>query len=147
MKPLSQFPLDLGYTADHFDGRVVDAVKHTISNAERLAVMNASGRVLNRRSGRLARSIKTEIKKRAGKIEATLTAGGDGVRYARIHEVGGIVQGSPWLVFQLADGGWRKVQRVRIPARPYLGPAMDEALRSFKSDLDDEVGPLLRLEI
>lgn len=147
IKPLSQFPLDLGYAADHFTDRVKDAVKHTLSNAERLAVQNASGRVLRRRSGNLARSIQSSIRKRSGKITGTLSAGHKGVQYARIHEVGGIIQGRPWLVFQLADGGWRKVQRVRIPARPYLAPAIEEALDSLDDDLAAEIGPLLRLEV
>jgi phage gpG-like protein len=145
MKPLSQFPLDLGYAADHFEDRVSDAVKHTMATAERLAIMNVSGRVLKRRSGNLARSIQTQIKRSRGTVTATLSAGNRNVRYARIHEVGGIIQGRPWLVFQLADGGWRKVERVRIPARPYLGPAMDEALEGLEDDLRDELAPLLSL--
>ncbi len=145
MKPLSQFPLDLGYAADHFEDRVSDAVKHTMATAERLAIMNASGRVLKRRSGNLARSIKTRIQKKGGKVTASLSAGNGNVRYAMIHEVGGIIQGRPWLVFQLADGGWRKVERVRIPARPYLGPAMDEALSGLDDDLRTELEPLLSL--
>ena len=145
MKPLSQMPLDLGYAADHFVDSVSDAVKHTMATAERLAIMNVSGRVLNRRSGNLARSIETRITRRGGKVTAMLSAGNGNVRYARIHEIGGIIQGRPWLVFQLADGGWRKVERVRIPARPYLAPAMEQALDGLDDDLREELAPLLSL--
>lgn len=147
VKPLRQLPLDLGYAADHFVGSVKKAVEHTLQNAVRLAVQNASGRVLNRRSGRLVNSIKHTVKTRSGVVTGTLQAGSSSVPYARIHEVGGIIQGRPWLVFQLADGGWRKVQRVVIPRRPYLQPAIEDALETLDDDLREELAPLLRLEV
>ena len=146
-KPLRQFPLDLGYAADHFVDRTKKAVQHTMATAERLAIQNASGRVLNRRSGRLVKSIGHTVKTRAGVVTGTLSAGSNSVPYARIHEVGGIIQGRPWLVFQLADGGWRKVQRVTIPKRPYLRPAIEDALDTLDDELSAELGPLLRLEV
>jgi phage gpG-like protein len=147
VKPIQQYPLDLGYAADHFTDRVKAAVKHTMETAERLAIQNASGRVLNKRTGRLVNSIKHTVKTRRGVVSGVLTAGSNSVPYARIHEVGGIIQGRPWLVFQLADGGWRKVQRVVIPRRPYLQPAIEGALETLDDELRAELDPLLSLEV
>lgn len=47
--------------------------------------------------------------------------------YAAIQEYGGIVRGSPLLKFQIPSGQWRSVRQIRIPARPYLRPALAAA--------------------
>lgn len=43
--------------------------------------------------------------------------------YGRIHQLGGVIKakGAPHLRFQVPGGGWRTVDQVVMPARPYLG--------------------------
>jgi len=43
--------------------------------------------------------------------------------YARIQQLGGVIKpkSSKKLRFRLANGGWRTVSQVTLPARPYLG--------------------------
>jgi phage gpG-like protein len=94
------------------------------SIARNEARANAGGRVLQRRSGALQGSITTQIVADQQSLRVLLQAGSPRIRYARIQEEGGIVQGSPWLRFQVRPGEWRQVERVRIPARPYLRPAL-----------------------
>lgn len=53
--------------------------------------------------------------------------GSTDVRYALIHELGGVIVPvrAQALKFKLPDGSFRIVKSVRIPARPYLRPAAD----------------------
>ena len=53
--------------------------------------------------------------------------GSTDVRYALIHELGGVIVPvrAQALKFELPDGSFRIVKSVRIPARPYLRPAAD----------------------
>ena len=146
-RPIRQFPLDLGYARQHFQEAVTDAVEHVLIDAERRAVRNATGAVLQRRTGRLARSIFHTVDTTGSRVTGTLGAGKGGVPYARIHEIGGVIEGRPWLVFQLPDGGWRKVRRVRIPKRPYLQPALEDALDQLDDALAAELRPLLSLDV
>lgn len=43
--------------------------------------------------------------------------------YAAIHQVGGEIRpkNKPYLAFKLPDGSFRRVKKVTIPARPFLG--------------------------
>lgn len=56
------------------------------------------------------------------------TWGSQDVRYALIHELGGVIVPvrAKALKFRLPDGSFRIVKSVTIPARPYLRPAADE---------------------
>jgi phage gpG-like protein len=123
--------------------RVLDRVG---AIAEDEARANASGRVLQRRSGELARSIRRVVEATPQGAQVGLLAGSSQVRYARIHEVGGVINGRPWLVFQVRPGEWRQVERVIIPARPYLRPAMEVAERALPAVLEAHVRPVLRFE-
>lgn len=53
---------------------------------------------------------------------------GTNVEYAAIHEFGGLIVPvkARALVFKTSDGEWHTVQKVTMPARPYLRPAVDE---------------------
>jgi phage gpG-like protein len=55
------------------------------------------------------------------------TWGSQDVRYALIHELGGVIVPvrAKALRFKLADGSFRIVKSVTIPPRPYLRPAAD----------------------
>jgi phage gpG-like protein len=145
-RPLRQLPGDLARAADGLVPVTMDALGAVLEDAERYAVLNTTGRILRRRSGALSRSVGSDVDSRGGLVTGELYAGGRGVHYARIHELGGTIEGAPWLVFQLSDGTWRKVRRVKIPARPYLRPAMEDALRDLGPELERQYRPLLSLE-
>ena len=63
--------------------------------------------------------------------QITLTAGGPRVPYARIQEFGGIVRAkrAPYLVFRIGSR-WFSKRSVKLPARRYLGRAVDEVQRT-----------------
>ena len=78
---------------------------------------------LGRVSGRLAGSIVGRVETEGNEVVGLV---GTKVIYARIHEFGGTIRAkrAPFLVFKLADGTFRRVKSVTIPARPYLQPAI-----------------------
>ena len=87
-----------------------------------------SGRIsqfvgLNRQSGRLANSITVS---RSIDRNALTFFIGTNVKYARIHEFGGIIRAknAPYLAFKIGEKFIRKKQVV-IPARPFLSPAIN----------------------
>ena len=111
--------------------QIPDAARDALEEAGRVGVRsaqrNASGRVLKRRSGRLAASVRHKVTLDNGRAVLRLSTDSP---YGRIHEMGGRIQGRPWLVFRVPGGGWRKVREVTIPARPWLRPALQDASAS-----------------
>ena len=125
------------------------------------------GRVLRYRSGNLARSVTRTVKpsKRQG-LKIEWSAGGGRVKYARIHEFGGVIKGRPWLRIPLTQGGKtrRKGDRITrggvilrrgqpvavlrrsvvMPKREYMRPSAEEALTYLKQDLAETVAPARR---
>lgn len=89
-------------------------VEAALEEAERIARAGYSGRILQVRSGDLRATLRRETTTTPDGPQGTLTAGSNRVRYARIHEFGG-------------RAGRRLT--VTIPARPILGPAIEEAGR------------------
>lgn len=77
---------------------------------------------LTSRQGTLRSSIHVE---KAG--EGSVRVGPGPLKYAAIHEFGGeiVARTAKALRFQLYDGTWRTMQRVRIPKRPYMKPAIE----------------------
>jgi len=67
------------------------------------------------------------------------------VPYARIHEYGGTIVPvrASALVFQV-DGHWVRTQRVTIPPRPYLHPALEEEQDGIRSDMAQAIEEVLR---
>lgn len=65
------------------------------------------------------------------------TWGSRDVRYARIHELGGVIVPvrAKALKFKLPDGSFRVVESVRIPARPFLRPAADAIYPKLKDNI------------
>lgn len=94
-------------------------------------------------TGALRDSIDYTVKESGGLIIGTL---GSDKLYAAIHEFGGTITArrAKFLIFKTQDG-WRRVESVNIPPRPFLRPAIDhnidavakiinaEVLKSFKS--------------
>lgn len=82
--------------------------------------------------------------------------------YGRIHEFGGVIKPKtkPWLVFfipsaegrantslsrrQTRGGVWVRTKQVKIPARPYLGPALEHQQPAIRRKLEQAVEALLR---
>ena len=95
------------------------------------------------KSGALRDSIDYTVKESGGQIIGTL--GSDKI-YASIHEYGGTITArrAKFLIFKTKDG-WRRVESVNIPPRPFLRPAIEnnrdevakiinrEVLKSFSS--------------
>lgn len=84
------------------------------------------GEVLTVRTGRLRTSI-------FGRMRGTDTldiGAGSNVKYARIHELGGIIKAknAPYLTFPV-NGRWVSTKQVEIPARPYVRPSIEEFFR------------------
>ncbi len=142
-RPVKDLVRALAFAREKLPGATADAVEDVIHDAKRRAELNLNGRVLNRRTGALLRTLRVDVVARNNRVTAQLQAGGRGVRYARIHEIGGVIQGRPWLVFQLGDGSWRKVRSVRIPRRPYLEPALEDAMDGLGPEVRDHIAPLL----
>ena len=142
-RPIRDLVTALAYCREQLPGRTADAVEDVVNDARQRAERNLTGRVLNRRSGALLRTLRVDVSARNNKVTGQLLAGGRGVQYARIHELGGVIQGQPWLVFKLPDGGWRKVRSVTIPRRPYLQPALEDAMADLGPEIQDHLAPLL----
>lgn len=92
-----------------------------------------SGQVLNQRSGNLKNSGFTEMSETAETLLGTVNFGAT-VPYARIHEFGGSINvpevTDKLMVFE-RDGQTIFTRRhraftVQMPARPYLGPSLEE---------------------
>ncbi len=109
--------------------------------------------------GTLRRSIikqvePTRLRARVGIVE---------LKYARIHEFGGIIRAKnkPYLRFFIPDaktrdtmtarvratkgsGHWVSVKQVRILKRPYLGPGLEHSIPVIRRQLQEAIGALLR---
>jgi phage gpG-like protein len=77
---------------------------------------------LGRISGDLARSV-------GYKVRGNRVVIGSNLRYARIHELGGDIKpkGSGLLTFRLPNGQWISTDKVTIPDRPFLRPALRDS--------------------
>jgi phage gpG-like protein len=81
----------------------------------------------NNQTGILEGSIKIAEFAREDAVGVAGTWGSTDVRYALIHELGGVIVPvrAKALAIPQADGSVRFVKSVKIPARPYLRPAAD----------------------
>jgi hypothetical protein len=90
---------------------------------------NAPPGPLGRRSGALSRTVKPVKAKVTGRIvTGGIQAGGSGVAYARIHELGGITGAT--------------TARFYLDARPYLRPAVEESLPAIRTEILVEIAKL-----
>jgi phage gpG-like protein len=90
--------------------QLVNAGQHAMSDfltiVMRDVLQNLSGRVLQRRTGRLFRSINRSVTTHGNIVRGSI---GSPVIYSRIHEYGGIIR--------------TRRATIRIPKRAYLSPA------------------------
>ena len=84
-----------------------------------------SGQLLKVRTNRLRGGIVKEVEQR-GNI--TIGKVGSNVKYARIHELGGVIKPvrAKYLAF-VVDGHFVMAKEVKMPARHYIGSSMREA--------------------
>lgn len=94
---------------------------------------------LGRRSGDLARSV-------GYKINGDRVVIGSNLRYAPIHEFGGVIvpRKAPRLIFKTLDGAWHSASRVVIPARPFLRPALKDSRPAILSIVKAQAEAALR---
>jgi phage gpG-like protein len=92
---------------------------------------------LGRVSGKLAASIASRVKGQSGTIVGEIFT--QRLVYARIHEFGGTIfpRRAPFLVFETKEGNLVFAKKVTIPARPYIGRALDDFAEVIKDDLGD----------
>ncbi len=102
---------------------------------------------LHVRTGNLRAGIGHEVDKRGMLSVARV---GASAKYAAIHEYGGTIRAKNggYLTFPGRDGGLVRVKQVRIPARPYLRPAIMDHLpdieKTFAAHMGRQVENLLK---
>ena len=112
-------------TGAQLQAAVMRGMEKAMANAATQAKKNASGRPgPNVDTGRLRSSITHEVTDNGDRVTGVI---GSDVVYARIHELGGVIvpRVAKHLRFQLPDGEWVTTDKVTIPARPYLQPAIN----------------------
>lgn len=87
------------------------------------------------KSGFLERSLAAEVWGEDGGASGRLYSSAP---YAAVQEYGAVIQArrAKWLKFQVA-GRWAQVQRVMIPARPFLGPGLEAAGTALEEALSN----------
>lgn len=85
-----------------------------------------SGQALHRRTGTLVKSLNHRL------LNDWTAEIGTNVRYAAIHEFGGVIRPKTanFLKFQVEDGSWVYTKKVTMPQRPYLAPALQKVFSS-----------------
>lgn len=104
---------------------------------ERKAKINMD-RKLKRRTGNLINSISTNGEKVGNGARATVRVG---QKYGAIHEFGGTIvpKKAQTLAWQGPDGKMVFARKVRIPARPYMRPAIDENQGAILQAMSDPI--------
>jgi phage gpG-like protein len=88
-------------------------------------------------TGHLRRSIQSGVQKKGNDIQGYV---GSNVKYAAIHEFGGVIKPKTgeYLYFML-DGQFKKVKQVVIPERSYLREGVEENINNIKDILLKEI--------
>ena len=130
------------YTPDvikRLDAAAARAMKAVLMMTEGEAKKNATGggKNLNVRTGRLRSSITHDMQGKGLSIRGRV---GTPVIYGRIHELGGTItpKKGPFLIFEI-DGQTVAARSVRIPARPYLRPAVTGKSAQLRSRFAQEM--------
>jgi len=118
----------LRWNGEAITRRMRDAQKLGVNATMSEAAQHArSNHTWQNRQGRLESSINIVTPAREDGAGVVGTWGSTDVRYALIHELGGVIVPvrAKALAIPQADGSVRFVKSVRIPPRPYLRPAAD----------------------
>ena len=117
--------------------KMEQSLKKAAYLVQRAAKQNLTGgNPLNVRSGRLRSSVAVDVKG----LEARV---GTNVKYGAIHEKGKIIHSSGLMVFEIG-GNTIKTKRVTIPARPWLGPALERNRAKIVGMMDKGVKAMIR---
>ena len=103
----------------------IKAVRRELSSTRGGGLVDPPGGMPRAREGSLLRSVGWTV--RNGQRIIGLERGPASV-YGPVHEFGGTIRAkrSPWLLFQLLDGSWRRAKSVTIPKRPVWRPTFRE---------------------
>lgn len=118
----------LRWNGDALTAKMRQAQKVGVNATMAEAVQQAkTNHAWNNQTGVLEGSIKIAEFAREDAAGVVGTWGSTDVRYALIHELGGVIVPvrAKALKIPQPDGSFRFVKSVRIPARPYLRPAAD----------------------
>lgn len=106
-----------------FDKGLENGIRASVLDIQARVKDLIQGPVLNRRTGRLWRSIHPEVFRRHGTVVGIV---GTDVKYAAIHEFGGTIKPrGRFLIFKVG-GEVRQLRSVKIPKRPYMSRAFRE---------------------
>ena len=96
------------------------------------------GSPLNVRSGTLRSSLAAEVKKVHGNAYEGKV--GTNIIYAKIHEYGATIRAKTGEYMRFPGaGGWVTTSEVKIPARPWLNPSLEENRKKINKTLGMEV--------
>jgi len=127
-----------GKVSEQVDAAVIATTKKATLQMQRFIKSDElSGQVLNRRTGRLSRSIQASFIQDKQSITGRV---GTNLVYARIHEFGGDIypKRAKALRFEI-DGRWIFSKHVHMPERPYLRPALKAESEKFLMQLKGSI--------
>ncbi len=111
---------------------MAESMEKSLDNALSLARqrMRPGGGGPQTRTGRLARSLRRRVSRQGDAVLGELSADAP---YAAAQEYGAVIQArqGKYLKFQV-QGRWVSVRRVVLPARPFLRPAADQAVKDLQ---------------
>ncbi|HWP96414.1 MAG TPA: phage virion morphogenesis protein [Syntrophomonadaceae bacterium] len=118
-KPISSF------TQDIYSGRLLERLEATAGfqklKREKTRVAKRTS-FLAKKGGRMILQGEGDLKKSVvvGKITRNSVEIGSSLPYARIHQLGGTIEPKKSYLFVPISGGFIRLKKVEIPARPYL---------------------------
>ena len=128
----------------NFEPTMVKAVGQAAALVEGQAKRNVTGgSPLHVRSGNLRRNIRSRVEKIRQSIIGRI---GTNVKYAPVHEFGATIRPKvkDFLRFQVKPGQWVSVKQVKIPKRPWLGPALRTSRKKVLVIYNTALGRLYR---
>lgn len=111
--------------------------KATKNTTQKIQSSFGSGNTPKVRSGDLRDSIKGNVTESGNTLTATFSSN---LIYSRIQEEGGRIhaKGGGYLKFKIQNQ-WVQVRSVKIPARPYLSPGVENNIETIKDCIIESV--------
>ena len=136
---------DMEKSASEFKSNVRKNIVRAAALIQKSIQVNLGGKVLNignNPGGRLRQSVGIELK--GSGVGTVASIGPQRIKYARIHELGGIIEPKTKKALRFQIGGeFITVKRVVIPARPYIKPAIEENLERIADLMGESFGVIL----
>lgn len=122
----------LGSITNDFKSGVSAGLRLAIKKLE-LAIKNqfGKGNAPKIRTGRLKNSVTSKVGANGGSVRV-------GAVYASILDTGGVIYGKPWLMFKI-DGKFIKTDKVVIPPKPYIEPAINSVESEMGGVISDSI--------